>query len=90
MKTVVECVYANQEEIDKKIEANLKGWKLSRIPKVSLSILRVAIYEMLYEEGTDVGVAINEAVELAKTYGGEKDSSFINGLLGSVARQLNQ
>ncbi len=90
VKNTVEGVYNNLSEIDEKIEANLKGWKLSRVPKVSLSILRVAIYEMMYDDSTDIGVAINEAVELAKTYGGEKDSSFINGLLGSVARQLNQ
>ena len=61
------------------------GWKLSRIPKVALAVMRLAIYEMKYEKTVPVSVSINEAVELAKKYTID-DSSFVNGVLGAVAR----
>lgn len=76
----------NLEDIDIYIEKFSRGWTIKRIPKVSLAILRVAICEMLYVEEVPVSVSINEAVELAKTYAGENDSSFINGILGSISR----
>ena len=56
------------------------------MPKVDLEILRLAVYEMLYDEDVPVSVAINEAVELAKKFGGDDSPSFINGILGKVAR----
>lgn len=77
----------NMEDIDIYIEKYSKGWSLKRIPRVSLAILRIAVCEMLYVEEVPVGVSINEAVELAKTYAGDKDSSFINGILGSISRE---
>lgn len=72
------------DEIDLLIEGNAKGWKLSRLSRVTLAILRLAVYEMLY---TDLffAVAINEAVELAKKYDHEKAPSFINGILNKIA-----
>ena len=73
-------------EIDEKIASAAKGWKLERIGKSDLSILRLGVYEMLYED-IPVGVAINEAVELAKSFGENESSSFINGILGKLARQ---
>lgn len=77
-----------QEEIDKHISNNLsKGWKISRISRIALAILRVAVYEMKYVEEVPVSVAINEAVELAKKYSTD-DASFINGVLGSVAKEI--
>ncbi len=82
-------VSANSEIIDEKISENLKsGWKLSRISKVSLALLRLAIYEMLFDESIPVSVSINEAVELSKKYTFEDDASFINGVLGAVAKTL--
>ena len=63
-----------------------KGWKTNRLPKVNLAILRLAIYEIKYVDDVPASVAINEAVELAKKYSGEGDYSFINGILGSVAK----
>ena len=72
-------------ELDEKIAAASRGWSVERMPKVDLSILRVALYEMLYDEEVPVKVAINEAVELAKRYGGDNSSQFINGLLGKYA-----
>ncbi|NLL04518.1 MAG: transcription antitermination factor NusB [Clostridiaceae bacterium] len=83
---VVEGVYKNVEQIDKNIEMYSKGWKLSRISKVDLSILRLSIYEMCYRRDIPLNVSINEAVELAKSYSGEESSSFINGILGKVSK----
>ncbi len=74
------------EDIDIYIEKYSRGWSIKRIPKVSLAILRIAICEMLYIDDVPVSVSINEAVELAKTYAAENDSSFINGILGSISR----
>lgn len=78
---------ANLPAIDEKIEKNSRGWKLSRLSKVSLAVLRLAIYELLFEADTPVGVTINEAVEIAKKYGGEEDAPFVNGVLGAVSRE---
>lgn len=82
-------IIANSEEIDEYISNNLKkGWRISRISKVSYTLLRLAIFEMLYVDDVPVSVSINEAVELCKKYSVPDDSSFVNGVLGSVAKQL--
>ena len=81
-------VEEKMEELDEIIEKNLKGWKKDRISKVALTVLRMAIYEMLYVKTVPVSVAINEAVELSKEYATKGDSSFVNGVLGSVAKSL--
>ena len=77
------------DEIDHTIEENLRGWSLRRLSKMTLTILRVAVCEMQFMRADDVpvSVSINEAVELAKKYAGDEESSFVNGVLGSVARQ---
>ncbi len=77
-------------EIDETIEENLKGWKKTRISKVSLAVLRLALCEMLYVDDVPVSVSINEAVELCKQYSGTEDSAFVNGVLGSVARRIEK
>lgn len=88
MESLLKGALEKQEEIDKKIEENSKkAWKLSRLPKVDLSILRVALYEILYMEDIPEKVSINEAVELAKKYSTEESSKFINGLLGGVVKK---
>jgi N utilization substance protein B len=74
------------DELDEIIATYLNGWKISRLPKVNLAILRVAVYEMKYVDDVPDSVAINEAVELAKKYSGKEDASFINGVLGAVVR----
>lgn len=74
-------------EIDETIAGHLKGWSLSRLPRVSLTAMRVALAEMLYGDEKKPAVAINEAVELVKKYGAENDYQFVNGLLGTVARE---
>ena len=74
-------------DIDARIDAYSHKWSRQRISRVALAVLRLAIYEMLYEDATPVSVAINEAVELAKRFGGDEDSSFVNGILGSISRE---
>jgi len=86
---MLEGVAAHTEEIDEFVSRYSKDWMIDRIARVDLSILRVAIYEMLYrKEDVPTGAAINEAVELAKRYGGERSYAFVNGILGSVAKEL--
>lgn len=72
-------------EIDEKIDSAAKGWSISRIGKVELAVLRLAVYEMLYDEDIPVGVAIDEAVELSKRFGQESSGAFVNGILASLA-----
>lgn len=83
-------VEEKKDELDSIIEKNLTGWKMNRVSKVSLTIMRMAVYEMLYIDKVPVSVSINEAVELAKNYATPGDGSFVNGVLGSVARQLEK
>ena len=80
-------VEEHREEIDQVIEKHIRGWSLRRLSKVALALLRLAVYEMMWEQSIPYSVSINEAVELAKTYGGDEDYQFVNGLLGSVARE---
>lgn len=79
-------VIEHLDELDAKIEKYSIGWSKVRLSKVVLSILRLAVYEMSFEEEIPVSVTINEAVELAKRFGGDGDGAFINGVLGSIAR----
>lgn len=75
-------------ELDKRINAVAEGWKTGRMGKVDLTILRLALYEILYDDGVPVKVAINEAVEIAKKYGGEDSASFVNAILGKLVKGL--
>lgn len=80
-------VIENEERINKLIEENLKeNWTLSRISKTNLSLLKVAIYEMIYQK-LPYKIAINEVIELAKKYGDDQASSFINGILASIVKK---
>ena len=81
-------VFANIEEIDRLIDDNLVGWSARRISRASRAILRLAVCEMLYSKDVPVGVAINEAVEIAKKYATAEDGSYINGVLGSIAKKI--
>lgn len=78
----------NLDKIDEQILKYCKGWSLSRIPKVSLAIMRVAVAEMLFIESVPVNVSISEAVEISKIYGEKNDSSFINGILSSISKEI--
>ena len=85
-EALLKVVEDNSEEVDSVIEANLQDWTLSRLPKVSLAVLRLAVAEIKYIDEVPDGVAVNEAVELAEKYGTSVDASFINGVLGAVAK----
>lgn len=82
------AIYDNVEKIDEVIGNNAKGWKTQRMSKLSRSILRLCIYEMLYEKDIPYSVSINEAVELSKRFDDDKARPFINGILNSVKNQL--
>lgn len=74
-------------QIDAKLDEISKGWKLDRLGKVELAILRLGIFEMDFDEDIPTNVALNEAVELAKTFGGDTSPSFINGVLGKLIEE---
>lgn len=81
-------VFENLTRIDDCIEAQLnEGWSLQRITKVSLAILRLAVYEILFMDEIPDSVSIDEAVELCKTYSTVEDSAFVNGVLGSIVKK---
>lgn len=79
-------VRENQEQIDELLNKTSEGWKTSRMSKVDLSILRLAVYEALYDDTIPVKVAINEAVEIAKRFGGDDSRAFVNGILGKIVK----
>ena len=89
IRKALEDITAHIPEIDERLNKVSKGWKTSRMGKVDLSILRLAVYELLYDDDVPTGVAINEAVEIAKRYGGDETASFVNGILGQIARQAD-
>ena len=80
----------HMQEIDALIEPKLKNWKLSRLSRVSLSVLRMAVYELKYLTDIPAGVTINEAVELTKQYANDDESALVNGVLGAVAKDLGR
>ena len=82
--TVVE----KKDEIDTLIGKHSNGWKTGRLTVVSRSVLRLCVYEMLYEDGIPYNVSINEAVELSKKYDDEKARPFVNGVLNSIKNEL--
>ena len=87
--TVVAGVANREEELNQKIQAFSIGWDVTRISKLTRCIMQLAIYEILYMEDVPVGVAVSEAVRLAKKYDSQETGSFVNGILGSFARSLN-
>lgn len=89
IQSVVNGVDEKRDELNAIISAHLKkGWTLSRISKVSHSILKLALYEIKYVDDVPEKVAINEAVNLAKEYGSEDDPKFVNGILGAIVKEL--
>jgi transcription antitermination protein NusB len=85
-----EKVVAELSEIDKIIVNSAEGWNISRMGKVDLAIIRLAVYEIKFDDDIPVSVAINEAVELAKRYGQEESSSFVNGVLSKILKSINE
>lgn len=86
-KRIVEGVLAHVDEIDTMIQENAANWSLERMARTDRNILRMAIYEILYEPDVPGSVSVNEAVELAKMYGDADSSRFVNGILGNILRR---
>ena len=80
-------ILAHQEEIDAMLDKISEGWKIRRMAGTDRCVLRLAVYEICYDEEIPTGVAINEAVELAKKYGGDHSASFVNGILAKIAEE---
>jgi N utilization substance protein B len=78
---------ANHDRVDQEIETTSEHWALSRMPFVDRNILRLATYEIIFRDDVPDSVAINEAVEMAKVYGGDDSSKFVNGVLGRIAER---
>ena len=85
--SLAKMTYEHLEEIDKIINDVSVGWRVTRLPKVSLAILRLSLCEILYVPSIPYGVSINEAVELAKKFATQEDGAFINGILGKYVRE---
>ena len=86
IRNKLEAIVDKLEEIDQIIATTVENWDISRIGKVDLAIIRLAIYEIKYDDTIPTPVAINEAVELAKKYGGDESPSFVNGVLAKVLK----
>ena len=86
---VVSGVANREEELNAQIRKYSIGWDISRISKLARCVLQLAIYEILYIEDVPTGVAVSEAVRIAKKYDGDDTGAFVNGILGSFARSLN-
>ena len=78
------------DEIDVLLNETSRGWKTKRMSRVDLTALRLAVYELKYDQDVPTGVAINEAVELAKRFGGDTSGSFVNGILGKIANSESE
>jgi len=90
VRELVSGVIQNKEKIDLNIQNFAPAWPIEQIPLVDRNILRLAIFEVLLDNKVPVKVAINEAIELAKTFGGDNSSRFVNGVLGSVSALVNR
>lgn len=87
IKSGFQSIEKNLENIDNTISSNLRNWSIDRLFRLDLSILRVAVYEILYADNIPNEVAINEAVEIAKKFGTTDSSKLINGILGTIIRR---
>lgn len=89
IRTKYNGIIEKLSDIDAEINKSAKGWTTDRLGKVELAVLRLAVYEMLFDESIPVGVAIDEAVDLAKRFAQDGASSFVNGILSGVLKQNN-
>ena len=85
VRSVVEKFEANKEAIDESITVHSKGWKISHMARVELSVLRLGVTELMFFDDIASSITINECVEMTKKYSSDKSSKFINGVLGAVA-----
>ena len=87
IEDVINGVKNNLSSIDEKIKAHLKDWDFKRLSQVDIAILRISIYEILYREDIPKKVSVNEAIELAKSFGEDSSSKFINGILAEIIKE---
>jgi N utilization substance protein B len=87
---LIEGIISHQKSIDRSIQSVSEHWRLSRMPVVDRNILRMAVFELLYEEDVAPAVIINEAIEIAKKYSGEQAAMFINGVLDTLRKNANK
>jgi N utilization substance protein B len=90
VREIISGAVKNREEIDKEIKRLAPSWPVDQLAIIDRNILRLAIFEILYDNKVPVKVAVNEAVELAKTFGSENSAKFINGVLGAVSAKANR
>jgi len=90
LESILAGVSEKQEELDSRIAGYLKNWSLERLARVDLAILRLAAYEILYRDDVPAAVAVNEAVELSHRFSTDEAGGFINGVLGSLLRDLGR
>lgn len=90
VKRVIDAFYAHKELIDQKIEDKLIDWRIDRILKLDLTVMRLAVIEMVYLEDIPPKVTLNEAVELAKHYSDDQSHKFVNGVLNKIMRDLGE
>ena len=88
IENIVNGIEEKEEEINTIIESKLKNWTIQRISKVNLALLQLSIYEIKYMEDIPYKVSANEAIKLAKKYGGNESGTFINGVLGAVINEV--
>lgn len=89
-RRLVEGVLGRKNEIDQRIAAAAPAWPLDQMAKIDKNVLRLAIFEILFNNTVPLKAAVNEAVELAKTFGSENSAKFVNGVLGSIIQQLDR
>ena len=90
IREMISGTVKNREEIDKQIQELAPAWPIDQLAMVDRNVLRLAIFEILYDNKVPVKVAVNEAVELAKTFGSDNSAKFINGVLGAVSTKANR
>lgn len=90
IKDAIFKIVENLSFIDENIEKHLEGWSIYRLAKVDLSVLRIAVYEILYRDDIPLEVSINEAIEITKKYSKEDSFKFVNGVLGGFVRDLEK
>lgn len=88
--SVIAGISEHREDIDAAISAHLRDWTIDRLNRVDLCIMRIAVYEMLYVDSIPKKVSINEAVKLSETFSGSEACKFVNGVLGSIGRELGE
>jgi N utilization substance protein B len=90
LRTLVYGASSKHEKIDELLSGYLTGWKMDRLSRVDRQILRLAVFEMFFDEQTPDRVAVNEAIELAKHFGTEESGKFVNGVLGQMIKESEQ